>query len=82
MSEEQEQVEAAHQGEEEAGEEENTLFALTKRVREAVTLVNGVDESKLAVVVRRLARAVGEKKGASAAFSEEEMEQLQTHIQV
>jgi hypothetical protein len=80
MSEDQATME--HVDREEAGEEEATLFALTKRVREAVTLVNGVDESKLAVVVRRLARAVAEKRGASAAFSEEEMGQLQEHLEV
>lgn len=70
------------QEEEREGVEEEALFAVTKRVREAVTLVNGLDESKLAVAVRRLARAVGEKGGTSAAFNEEEMGQLQEHMQV
>mmetsp|Transcript_26974 Transcript_26974/g.52583 ORF Transcript_26974/g.52583 Transcript_26974/m.52583 type:complete len:208 (-) Transcript_26974:1366-1989(-) len=61
-------------------EGDETLFSNTKRVREAISLMNGLDETKLSVVVRRLARALGDKEGSSKAFSEEEVEQLQSHL--
>ena len=50
-----------------ADEDSDALFVLTKRVREAVSLINSLDEGRLAVVVKRLARAVGGRYGESAA---------------
>mmetsp|Transcript_27375 Transcript_27375/g.55999 ORF Transcript_27375/g.55999 Transcript_27375/m.55999 type:complete len:213 (+) Transcript_27375:283-921(+) len=58
--------------------EETTLFAVTKRVREAISLINSLDESKLTVVLKRLVRAVGVK--SEKPFTEEEIEQLQQHL--
>mmetsp|Transcript_11797 Transcript_11797/g.28588 ORF Transcript_11797/g.28588 Transcript_11797/m.28588 type:complete len:206 (-) Transcript_11797:179-796(-) len=63
-----------------AEEDSDALFALTKRVREAVSLINSLDEGRLAVVVKRLARAVGGRAGPP--FSEEELEQLQTRLEL
>ena len=49
-----------------ADDDSDALFVLTKRVREAVSLINSLDEGRLAVVVKRLARAVGGRYGESA----------------
>lgn len=49
-----------------AEEDSDALFALTKRVREAVSLINSLDEGRLAVVVKRLARAVGGRYAENA----------------
>eukprot|EP00960_Hanusia_phi_P057256 763515-Hanusia_phi.AAC.2 len=60
-------------------EQEEQIFNLTNRVREAVMLINDIQESKLAIMVRRLARKVGVKGDA---FSKEELAQLQEHLNV
>ena len=61
------------------GADEQQLFVLTKRVREALDLINVLDESKLVVIVKRLVKNVGVK---GAPFSAEELEQLQEHLQL
>mmetsp|Transcript_19613 Transcript_19613/g.30731 ORF Transcript_19613/g.30731 Transcript_19613/m.30731 type:complete len:204 (-) Transcript_19613:172-783(-) len=61
-----------------AEQEDAPLFQLTKRVREAVSLINALDESKLSVVVKRLVKGVGTK--SESVFSEGELEQLQEHL--
>jgi len=61
------------------GADEQQLFVLTKRVKEALELINALDESKLAVIVKRLVRNIGEKV---APFTTEELEQLQEHLQL
>ena len=58
-------------------DDEQQLFVLTKRVKEALELINALDESKLVVIVKRLAKNVGVK---DAPFSAEELEQLQEHL--
>ena len=58
---------------------EEQLFVLTKRVREALDLINVLEESKLVVIVKRLVKNVGVK---GAPFSAEELEQLQEHLQL
>mmetsp|Transcript_47445 Transcript_47445/g.148413 ORF Transcript_47445/g.148413 Transcript_47445/m.148413 type:complete len:208 (-) Transcript_47445:68-691(-) len=60
-------------------EQEEQIFNLTNRVREAVMLINDIQESKLAIMVRRLARKVGVKGDA---FTKEELTQLQEHLSV
>ena len=60
-------------------DEDQQLFVLTKRVKEALELINALDESKLAVIVKRLVRNIGEKV---APFTTEELEQLQEHLQL
>ena len=55
-------------------DDDQTLFVMTKRVKEALELINALDESKLAVIVKRLVKNVGEK---GAPFTTEELEQLQ-----
>mmetsp|Transcript_28246 Transcript_28246/g.57031 ORF Transcript_28246/g.57031 Transcript_28246/m.57031 type:complete len:205 (-) Transcript_28246:139-753(-) len=60
--------------------EETALFTVTKRVKEAILLINGLDESKMAVVVKRLTKYLGVKD--EKPFTEEEMEQLQQHLSV
>jgi hypothetical protein len=62
-----------------AEDEGDSLFMLTKRVREAVTLINALDENHLAVVVKRLARSTGER---GPPFSDDELEQLQARLQI
>lgn len=62
-----------------AGEEHENMFVLTKRVREALELINALDDSKLSVIVKRLVKNIGEK---GAAFSTQELEQLQEHLQL
>ena len=54
-------------------EQEEQIFNLTNRVREAVMLINDIQESKLAIMVRRLARKVGVKGDA---FTKEELTQV------
>ena len=58
-------------------DDEQTLFVMTKRVKEALELINALDESKLAVIVKRLVKNVG---GKGAPFTTEELEQLQDHL--
>lgn len=58
-------------------DEQEQLFVLTKRVKEALELINALDETKLVVIVKRLAKNVGIK---GAPFSAEELEQLQEHL--
>lgn len=60
-------------------DDEQQMFVLTKRVKEALELINALDESKLAVIVKRLVKNVGEK---GAPFTSEELEQLQDHMQL
>jgi hypothetical protein len=60
-------------------EEEQQLFVLTVRVKEALSLINALDDSKLTVIAKRLVKNVGEKK---APFSAEELEQLQEHLEL
>mmetsp|Transcript_41150 Transcript_41150/g.96750 ORF Transcript_41150/g.96750 Transcript_41150/m.96750 type:complete len:208 (-) Transcript_41150:220-843(-) len=58
--------------------EETSLFTVTKRVKEAILLINALDESKLSVVIKRLLKTLGMK--GEKPFTEEEMEQLQQHL--
>jgi hypothetical protein len=46
---------------------------------QALDLINALDENKLAVIVKRLVKNVGEK---SASFTAQELEQLQDHLQL
>ena len=60
-------------------QDEQQLFVLTKRVREALDIINSLDESKMTVIIKRLVRNVGEK---GAPFTTVELEQLQEHLQL
>jgi len=59
--------------------EDKALFVLTRRVKEALGLINALEESKLSVIVRRLVKRIGEK---GAPFSATELEQLQEVLEL
>jgi hypothetical protein len=62
-----------------AQDSDEQMFVLTKRVREALELINALDEAKLSVIVKRLVKNIGEK---AESFSAQELEQLQEHLQL
>ena len=62
-----------------AESEDKALFVMTRRVKEALGLINALEESKLSVIVRRLVKRIGEK---GAPFSASELEQLQEVLEL